>query len=109
MPSYELTRCAVCGHADTTELAAITQPGKAASGIRQLPNVVAVGGGIVIRAKGSIVGGIGVSGAPFSPLTTRCTRITGSVGRPSRSDATSIHHSSPFLASNSYTSTSAAG
>ena len=36
-------------------------------------------------------------GEPFSPLITCCTRIAGSVGRPNRSDATSTHHSSPFL------------
>ena len=36
-----------------------------------------------------------------APLVTFCTRIDGSVGSPRRSEATSIHHSSPFLASNS--------
>jgi len=65
---------AVSFRTDTTELAAITQAGKAASGIRQLPNVVAVGGGIVIRAKGSIVGGIGVSGAPGGDNDDVCAK-----------------------------------
>jgi uncharacterized protein GlcG (DUF336 family) len=55
---------AVSFRTDTTELAATTQAGKPASGVRHLANVIAVGGGIVIRAKGSVVGGIGVSGAP---------------------------------------------
>src|SRR5258705_13605969 len=55
---------AVSFRIDTTELAATTQAGKAASGIRELPNVVAIGGGLVIRAKVSLVGGLGVSGAP---------------------------------------------
>ena len=36
-------------------------------------------------------------------------RRTGSVGKPSRSDATSTHHTSPFFAANSNVSTSAAG
>src|SRR5437773_9262737 len=49
---------------DTTELAATTQAGKPASGVRELPGVVAIGGAIMIRAKGSLVGAIGVSGAP---------------------------------------------
>jgi uncharacterized protein GlcG (DUF336 family) len=59
---------------DTTELAATTQPGKAASGIRQLPDVVAVGGGLVIRAKGSLVGAIGVSGAPGGDEDDVCAK-----------------------------------
>ena len=65
---------AVSFRTNTTELAATTQAGKAASGIRQLPNVVAVGGGIVIRAKGSIVGGIGVSGAPGGDADDVCAK-----------------------------------
>jgi uncharacterized protein GlcG (DUF336 family) len=55
---------AVSFRTDTTEFAATTQAGKPASGIRQLPGVIAVGGGLVIRAKGALVGAIGVSGAP---------------------------------------------
>ena len=62
---------AVSFRTDTTELAATTQAGKPSSGIRALPNVVAVGGGLVIRAKGSLVGGIGVSGAPGRRLRRR--------------------------------------
>jgi uncharacterized protein GlcG (DUF336 family) len=65
---------AVSFRTDTTELAASTQAGKAASGIRQLPNIIAVGGGIVIRAKGSIVGGIGVSGAPGGDADDVCAK-----------------------------------
>ena len=65
---------AVSFRTDTTELAATTQAGKAASGIRQLPNVIAVGGGIVIRAKGSVVGGIGVSGAPGGDSDDVCAK-----------------------------------
>src|SRR5579863_9536126 len=42
-------------------------------------------------------------------LATCCTTTLGSVGKPKRSEATSTHHSSPFLASNSNRSTSAAG
>jgi uncharacterized protein GlcG (DUF336 family) len=65
---------AVSFRTDTTELAATTQAGKAASGIRQLPNVIAVGGGVMIRAKGSIVGGIGVSGAPGGDADDVCAK-----------------------------------
>ncbi|MGE5668876.1 MAG: GlcG/HbpS family heme-binding protein [Betaproteobacteria bacterium] len=65
---------AVSFRTDTTELAATTQAGKPSSGIRQLPNVIAVGGGVVIRAKGSIVGGIGVSGAPGGDNDEACAK-----------------------------------
>ena len=59
---------------DTTELAAQTQPGRPQSGIRELSGVVAVGGGMVIRAKGAIVGGIGVSGAPGPENDEACAK-----------------------------------
>jgi uncharacterized protein GlcG (DUF336 family) len=59
---------------DTTELAAATQSGRASSGIRTLPNVIAVGGGMMIRAKGSLVGAIGVSGAPSGDADDTCAK-----------------------------------
>lgn len=59
---------------DTTELARETQSGRVASGIRELPNVVAIGGGIMIRAKGSLVGAIGVSGAPGGDADDVCAK-----------------------------------
>jgi uncharacterized protein GlcG (DUF336 family) len=59
---------------DTTELAATTQAGKAASGVRELPGVVAIGGGLMIRAKGSLVGAIGVSGAPNGDADDACAK-----------------------------------
>ena len=49
---------------DTAALAEATQPGRPQSGIRSRPDVAAVGGGLVIEAGGSLLGGIGVSGAP---------------------------------------------
>ena len=48
----------------TSELAEATQPGRPQSGIRNRPGVAAVGGGMTIEAAGSLVGAIGVSGAP---------------------------------------------
>jgi uncharacterized protein GlcG (DUF336 family) len=65
---------AVSFRTDTTELAAMSQAGKPQSGIRQLPNVVAIGGGLMIRAKGSLVGGIGVSGAPGGDADDVCAK-----------------------------------
>ncbi len=48
----------------TTDLAAETQPGKPMSGIRQLPGVMAAGGGKVREGGGSIFGAIRVAGPP---------------------------------------------
>jgi uncharacterized protein GlcG (DUF336 family) len=65
---------AVSFRTDTTELAETTQAGKAASGIRQLSGVIAVGGGLMIRAKGALVGAIGVSGAPGGDADDVCAK-----------------------------------
>jgi len=65
---------AVSFRTDTTELAALSQAGKPQSGVRQLPNIVAIGGGLVIRAKGSLVGGIGVSGGPGGDADDVCAK-----------------------------------
>ena len=55
---------AVSFRTNTTELAEATQSGKPQSGIRNRPGVAAVGGGLMIEAGGSLLGAIGVSGAP---------------------------------------------
>lgn len=55
---------AVSFRTNTSELAAATQPGQPQSGIRHRPGVAAVGGGMMIEAGGSLLGAIGVSGAP---------------------------------------------
>jgi uncharacterized protein GlcG (DUF336 family) len=55
---------AVSFRTNTTELAEATQPGRPSSGIRHRPGVAAVGGGMMIEAGGSLLGAIGVSGAP---------------------------------------------
>lgn len=65
---------AVSFRSNTTGLAEISQPGKQASGLRNLPHVVALGGGVPIEAGGSILGGIGVSGAPAADLDDKCAK-----------------------------------
>jgi uncharacterized protein GlcG (DUF336 family) len=65
---------AVSFRTGTTAMAEETQAGKPASGIRQLPHVVMVGGGLPIEGGGSIVGGIGVSGAPGGELDEKCAK-----------------------------------
>ncbi|MDZ4280396.1 MAG: heme-binding protein [Hydrogenophaga sp.] len=58
----------------TLDLANESQPGKPMSGIRSTPRMLAVGGGVVIEAGGSIFGGIGVSGAPGGDADDACAR-----------------------------------
>jgi len=58
----------------TGELAQATQPGSAQSGIRHRPGVAAVGGGLTIEAGGSLVGAIGVSGAPGGREDEACAQ-----------------------------------
>ncbi len=65
---------AVSFRTETTELAALTQAGRPASGVRALPGVIAVGGGMMIRAKGVLLGGIGVSGAPGGDQDDVCAK-----------------------------------
>jgi uncharacterized protein GlcG (DUF336 family) len=42
------------------------------SGIRGAPQVIAIGGGLVIEGGGSSFGGIGVSGAPGGEADDAC-------------------------------------
>jgi uncharacterized protein GlcG (DUF336 family) len=65
---------AVSFRTDSGELARATQPGQASSGLRSVPRFTAVGGGMTIQAAGSIVGGIGVSGAPSGDADEACAK-----------------------------------
>jgi uncharacterized protein GlcG (DUF336 family) len=65
---------AVSFRTDTTVMAENSQAGKEASGVRFVDDAMMIGGGMVIRAAGAIVGGIGVSGAPGGPADDECAR-----------------------------------
>lgn len=56
----------------TATLAKETQAGKEMSGLRTLPRVLAAGGAQVIESAGSLVGAIGVSGAPGGEADDAC-------------------------------------
>ena len=58
----------------TAELAKATQPGSPQSSIRHRPRVAAVAGGLMIESGGSLVGGIGVSGAPGGDRDDVCAK-----------------------------------
>jgi len=63
---------AVSFRTDTTALAEATQAGRPQSGVRHLPGVAAVGGGMMIEAGGALLGAIGVSGAPGGKEDDAC-------------------------------------
>jgi uncharacterized protein GlcG (DUF336 family) len=65
---------AVSFKSNTTEFAQATQAGKPSSGIRQIPRVLAIGGGLMIEAGGNLYGGIGVSGAPTGEMDDMCAK-----------------------------------
>ena len=56
----------------TSALERATGPGTDSNGIRQLPGVAMVGGGVPMAAAGQQVGAIGVSGAPSGRLDEAC-------------------------------------
>ncbi|MBL4749091.1 MAG: heme-binding protein [Amylibacter sp.] len=59
---------------DTLSFSETTQAGKEAYGIRFISQALPLGGGVPVEAEGSIVGGIGVSGAPGGDIDDACAR-----------------------------------
>ncbi|MEK9969308.1 MAG: heme-binding protein [Ferrovibrio sp.] len=65
---------AVSMRTDTLSLAKVSDAGGASSGVRQFPRVVAVGGGVPIEGGGTMLGAIGVSGAPGGEADDVCAK-----------------------------------
>lgn len=65
---------AVSFRTNTTDLVAITGPGMPQAGLRNVPGATVIGGGLKIEAAGSIVAGIGVSGAPGGEADDVCAK-----------------------------------
>ncbi len=57
---------------DTAEMVDVTGPGEAQSGVRFASQAMMVAGGVRIQAGGSLVGAIGVSGAPGGAEDHKC-------------------------------------
>jgi len=57
---------------NTTDLVEVTGPGKPQAGVRHVTGALMLGGGVLIEAAGSLVGAIGVSGAPGGELDDLC-------------------------------------
>jgi uncharacterized protein GlcG (DUF336 family) len=65
---------AVSFRANTSDLIGFSQPGQPQAGIRNLPNVVVLGGGVLIEGAGAILGAVGVSGAPGGAEDDHCAK-----------------------------------
>lgn len=63
---------AVSFRTPTSDLDRATNPGEISQGIRQLSEALPLGGGLVVEGAGTILGGIGVSGAPSPDLDVVC-------------------------------------
>ena len=58
----------------TRDLAAATEPGQSQAGVRNLPGVVPIAGGLTVEAGGALVGAVGVSGAPGGEEDEGCAK-----------------------------------
>jgi uncharacterized protein GlcG (DUF336 family) len=65
---------AVSFREDTLALSKSTDPDSPQAGARQITNALMLGGGVPIEAGGSIVGGVGISGAPSGQADDECGR-----------------------------------
>ena len=65
---------AVSFRGSTLELERATSANSPSNGIRHLPGVAMIGGGMPIEAAGALVGAIGVSGAPGGDLDEACAK-----------------------------------
>ncbi|MGD2073819.1 MAG: heme-binding protein [Gammaproteobacteria bacterium] len=57
---------------DTRSIAKATKPGSGHSGIRFVTDVLMIAGGVPLYAEGTIVGAVGVSGAPLADEDHQC-------------------------------------
>lgn len=72
--AYRKAWTAVSFRTPTLELDRAIQPGTMMAGIRDLTIALPLGGGVPIEAAGSLVAGVGVSGAPSPEIDDDCAR-----------------------------------
>jgi uncharacterized protein GlcG (DUF336 family) len=59
---------------DTSELAKMVRDGKMDASLSRLPHIAMLAGGVMIETGGTLVGGIGISGAPGGDKDEACAR-----------------------------------
>jgi uncharacterized protein GlcG (DUF336 family) len=65
---------AVSFRSDTLTLSETTKPGAEAYGANFITDALMLGGGVPVEADGSIIGAVGVSGAPSGEMDDGCAR-----------------------------------
>ena len=65
---------AVSFRTNTGDLVAATAPGSPQAGVRNLPGATIIAGGVMVEAAGTLVGAIGVSGAPGGDNDETCAK-----------------------------------
>ena len=65
---------AVSFRTNTSDLIGASQPGTPQAGLRNLPGAVILGGGVMVEAGGTMVGAVGVSGAPGGEADDACAK-----------------------------------
>jgi uncharacterized protein GlcG (DUF336 family) len=65
---------AVSFRGDTLSLSESTKPGSEAYGANFITDALMLGGGVPVEADGSIIGAVGVSGAPSGTVDDGCAR-----------------------------------
>ena len=65
---------AVSFRTNTSDLVAATGPGSPQAGVRAIPGATIIAGGVVVEAAGSLVGAIGVYGAPGGDNDEACAK-----------------------------------
>ena len=67
-PGWSTSTC------DTAELIKMMRDGQLSAELARLPNVVMLAGGLVVQSGGSVLGGVGVAGAPGGEKDEACAR-----------------------------------
>ncbi len=66
---------AVSFRTNTLEMAGLIESGALPSGVQEVPGSMLTGGGLMVQAAGSLVGGVGVAGAPGGAADEACARV----------------------------------
>jgi len=70
--AYRKAWTAVSFRTNTMELDEVTKPDSEAYGIRFISQALPLGGGVMIESDGSMLGAVGVSGAPGTDIDVEC-------------------------------------
>lgn len=70
--AYRKAWTAVSFRTNTMDLDAVTRPESEAYGIRFISQALPLGGGVMIESGGSMIGAVGVSGAPGTDIDVEC-------------------------------------